>query len=295
MERNQIINTTDIRIIGEDEGIIRGYISSEAVDSYNTVFPAEVMRDAMERFTGKVKVLHHNYSIPVGKISSWGQEDGKTWIEAQISRSTEGGREAWVAIKEGLLDSFSIGFRWISYAKDDKTNVRTFEKIDVTEISLVDNPANPDAKITDIRERNFMQRVFDFFKGDDGSILTEETEGDEMDNKDIEVRNQELQKELEEKEQKIKEMEAKLDEYDEKAFIEEMRSRGFSESVIEEDLLGLRKEIRSNPAILKLVQNNDNDIPDSPSTEDSVRSPEKTDEQIVQEMKTQYIQSKKEK
>lgn len=295
------ILATNFRYDGtEEEGIVRGYISSEKVDSYDTVFPAEVMKKAMEEFNGKIMVQHDSRSIPVGKVLSWGQEDGKTWVEAKISRETSNGRDAWAAIKEGLLDSFSIGFRWVSYNEDEKTKIRTFSAIDLVEISLVGNPSNPDAKVTDFREdRTLLRKIWDFIKGAD---IKEENEGERMSNPDL----KDLKKEVEEREAKISDLNEEIskrdkliDEYEEKEFISELRSKGVAEADIEEVFLPVRSKLKEDEdlmnAFLKRYQGAEEQIHTEPSAEDVVRAPKKTKEEELIELRNQYIKTKEKK
>lgn len=87
----------------------------------------------------------HDHTKPLGKATRvWLDRTGPKPIlkfKGVISDATEWGRAAKQLIEEGILNSFSVGFR----AMDIDDN--TITKAELYEISLVTVPANPEARI----------------------------------------------------------------------------------------------------------------------------------------------------
>lgn len=87
----------------------------------------------------------HDHTKPLGKVTRvWLDKTGAKPIlkfKGVISDATEWGKAAKQLIEEGILNSFSVGFR----AMDMDDNKIT--KAELYEISLVTVPANPEARI----------------------------------------------------------------------------------------------------------------------------------------------------
>ena len=97
-----------------------------------------------------VKFLwQHNPSNPIGVIKSLSVDSYGLFMEADINLSTNLGQEAAELVKQGALDSLSIGFisKEASFNQDGHREIKS---IDLLEISIVTFPANPKAQINSI-------------------------------------------------------------------------------------------------------------------------------------------------
>lgn len=102
---------------------------------------------------GSIKLLwRHGEVIGAGTATSG--HDGVP-IQAKISQ-TSAGDDAYQLLKDGVVDSLSIGFIPLEYEEtwDDDQNLHVRQKkIDIKEVSLVPWPAYDDAKVTKVREK----------------------------------------------------------------------------------------------------------------------------------------------
>mgnify|MGYP001006797017 CR=1 FL=1 len=119
-----------------------GYYETIAADAYQ---PAGGV--------GQIKLLwRHDEVIGAGTATS--SPDGVP-IQARISQ-TSAGDDAYQLLKDGVVDSLSIGFIPLEYEEtwDDDQNLHVRQKkIDIKEVSLVPWPAYDDAKVTKVREQ----------------------------------------------------------------------------------------------------------------------------------------------
>lgn len=108
---------------------------------------------------GQIKLLwRHGEVIGAGTATSG--HDGVP-IQARISQ-TSAGDDAYQLLKDGVVDSLSIGFIPLEYEEtwDDDQNLHVRQKkIDIKEVSLVPWPAYDDAKVTKVREHNQREEV----------------------------------------------------------------------------------------------------------------------------------------
>ncbi len=99
-----------------------------------------------------VKMLwQHDAHQPIGLYPVM-QEDGKgLYVEGQICLDAAKGKECYALMKQGAIDSLSIGFMTKDYEIDKKTGIRAIKAVDLYEISPVTFPANDMAMIDNVK------------------------------------------------------------------------------------------------------------------------------------------------
>ena len=152
----------------QDDGTVKvwGYASSEAVDSDGEIIAAEAMKAAIPDYMkfGAVREMHGSNAAGTA-IEINVEDDGRTFFGAHIVDPV-----AVTKVKTGVYKGFSIGG---SVTARDELNKSQITGLKLTEISLVDRPANPDA-------------VFTCFKADkpkDGEEAADKAEDDKPSDK----------------------------------------------------------------------------------------------------------------
>ncbi len=124
----------------QDDGtiIVYGAASSEALDSQGEVVTAKAMTDALPDYMkfGAIREMHQPMAAGTA-LKCFVDENGVTQLQAHIVDT-----EAVKKVKHGVYKGFSIGGK---VSKRDDINKNTITGIRLTEISLVDRPANPEA------------------------------------------------------------------------------------------------------------------------------------------------------
>lgn len=127
----------------QDDGTVKvwGYASSEAVDSDGETIAAEAMKAAIPDYMkfGAVREMHGSNAAGTA-IEINVEDDGRTFFGAHIVDPV-----AVTKVKTGVYKGFSIGG---SVTARDELNKSQITGLKLTEISLVDRPANPDAVFT---------------------------------------------------------------------------------------------------------------------------------------------------
>lgn len=145
----------------QDDGTIKvwGYASSESVDSDGETITAAAMKAAIPDYMkfGAVREMHGKSAAGTA-IEINVEDDGRTYFGAHIVDPV-----AVKKVQTGVYKGFSIGG---AVTGRDDLNKSVITGVKLTEISLVDRPANPDA-------------VFTCFKADKGT----ESEDDSKDEK----------------------------------------------------------------------------------------------------------------
>jgi hypothetical protein len=128
----------DITKFDEEERMVYGYASTETLDSQGDIVKSEAIEKAMVDYMkyANIREMHQSSAVGVTKEMSI-ENDGRTFIAAKVVDDS-----AWKKVKEGVYKGFSIGGKCITKVGNSITEML------LTEISLVDRPANPEALIT---------------------------------------------------------------------------------------------------------------------------------------------------
>lgn len=139
-----------------NDGTFSGYASTFGnVDSYgDIVMPGAFNKSLSTRPPQKVKMLwQHDSSQPIGVWHSI-QEDSKgLFVKGKILKEIAKGAEAYALMKEGVIDSMSIGYMTLE-SEYTKSGIRQLNELGLMEVSLVTFPANDQATVTSLKEFN---------------------------------------------------------------------------------------------------------------------------------------------
>ena len=147
--------------VDQERRIVSGFATLDNVDKQSDIVTTEASMKAFAKFRGNIREMHQ--PISVGKMVSFKPEkyfdpESKkfytgVYVSAYISK---GAQDTWEKVVDGTLSGFSIGGRMNKWddAFDEKMekSVRIIKEYDLTELSLVDNPANQFANILSIEK-----------------------------------------------------------------------------------------------------------------------------------------------
>lgn len=163
----------------QDDGTVKvwGYASSEAVDSDGEVISAEAMKAAIPDYMkfGAVREMHGSNAAGTA-IEINVEDDGRTFFGAHIVDPV-----AVTKVKTGVYKGFSIGG---SVTARDELNKSQITGLKLTEISLVDRPANPDAVFTCFKADKPKDEEETADKDDEPADKTDETPADDTEKAD---------------------------------------------------------------------------------------------------------------
>lgn len=137
----------------DEERMVFGYASTEALDSQGEVVAKDAIIEALPDYMkfGNIREMHQPSAV--GKAQEATIDDKGLYLGVKVVDES-----AWQKVKEGVYNGFSIGGKIITKVND------TITKLRLSEISLVDRPANPEA-------------IFEFFKGEN---MEDEIKPDEI-------------------------------------------------------------------------------------------------------------------
>lgn len=161
----------DFAKVDRQRRLVSGFATLDNVDTQNDIVLAEASLRAFQRARGNLREMHQ--PIAVGRVVDFEEreffnpEDGKTYKGIFVTaRVSEGAQDTWLKVLDGTLTGFSIGGSVIDSENvfKDAGQVHIIKDYDLTELSLVDNPANQLSNIKSIH------KVMEIGHTDDGSV-----------------------------------------------------------------------------------------------------------------------------
>ncbi len=174
--------------VDQERRIVSGFATLDNVDKQADIVTTDASLKAFAKFRGNIREMHQ--PISVGKMVSFKEEkyfdpESKkfytgVYVSAYVSK---GAQSTWEKVLDGTLSGFSIGGRMNKYddmydEKMEKT-VRVIKDYDLTELSLVDNPANQFANIMSIEKvdgvdvvKGLETEIENVFWDDENGIVT---------------------------------------------------------------------------------------------------------------------------
>lgn len=143
---------------GVKVGIVEGYIATWDLDRGDWMgvkdqfvkgaFLESLMEHVMKKRQIRLKD-HHGRTVGGFPMEFVKEDERGLFGIGEINLEVQQGREAYALAKQGVLVDFSIGFSVVDFEMDE--NVRTITKAVIWEGSIVDEPMNPHANITQVK------------------------------------------------------------------------------------------------------------------------------------------------
>lgn len=155
------------------EGLFEGYGAVFGnVDAYGDViqkgaFKASLKEWAKAKSLPPMLVQHGGYmmtdmdALPIGKWLEMSEDDTGLRVKGQlINLDTERGKTIYGAMKEGVLDGMSIGYRAKEFVHGTKPEEprRLLKAVDLVELSVVTFPANGKARVDAVKAASLTER-----------------------------------------------------------------------------------------------------------------------------------------
>lgn len=124
----------------------------------------------------------HNKDEPIGVLRNIREDSRGEYVEGELNKDTQKGREAYSLLKQGAIKGLSIGYKTI---KDSiKEGARHIKELKLYEGSIVTFPANPQAtvetvkSVTELQDMPLASRDYSWDSADAKERVQEWADGD---------------------------------------------------------------------------------------------------------------------
>jgi HK97 family phage prohead protease len=134
----------------DDGWTFSGYASTFGnIDQGGDVVLHGAFRDSLERRPQPKLLWQHDVAEPVGRVLQLKEDDRGLHGHFKLSRTTRG-HDAYQLLKDGAIDSMSIGY--VPEDQEfDEAGIRRLKSVSLLEISIVSIPMNEEALITAVK------------------------------------------------------------------------------------------------------------------------------------------------
>lgn len=163
METEQAVNMyVPIMRIDPDKWTVEGQATSDAIDSYGTIFDYESSKRAFNAWRGNLREMHQLKAVGHALEITPHDETRTISVKAFVSK---GSPDTWAKVLDGTLTGFSIGVPKDKYklkqVERNGRNVPMYYDHELAELSLVDNPGSPGCNIAIVRADGVTTEVLD--------------------------------------------------------------------------------------------------------------------------------------
>lgn len=141
----------EVKASDKEEMKFAGFASTPDLDQGGDIIVKGAWGRTLAERGAKVKMLwgHKSDLMPLGRFTMIEERESGLYVEGKISDTAQG-RDAMTLMRDGAIDSMSIGY--IAKESDYRDDgVRVIKDLDLFEVSLVNFPMNEKAIITSVK------------------------------------------------------------------------------------------------------------------------------------------------
>jgi HK97 family phage prohead protease/HK97 family phage major capsid protein len=190
MEKKFFITTDDITVKGiTDKAFkIAGYANTSDKDRSGDIVLPDAWAKGIENFRRNPILLYqHDHGKPIGKVNSVTVDKKGIFVEANVSEAAERQHGVKTLISDGVLKSFSVGFRVKDADYDKRSDTFLIKEVELLEISVVSVPANQNSLFS-VRKSFESEDAYAEFKK---SFEATEENTEELSEKNLEAKEEE--------------------------------------------------------------------------------------------------------
>lgn len=133
-------------------GFFAGYASKfNGVDSYgDTILPGAYAQTLSNR-QRPIQMRWNHFGPVIGKWTKAVEDDHGLYVEGELTPGHSVADDVYALMKHGAVNGLSIGFRIPPGGSSKDGKLRQLKRIDLVEISVVEEPADLGARIGDVK------------------------------------------------------------------------------------------------------------------------------------------------
>lgn len=152
MEKKQIsLESVEFKFEANRTGVFGGYASRfGGTDSYGDTILAGAFKRSIKNRARPIRMRWNHYGPVIGKWTEVREDANGLYVEGELTPGHSVAEDVFASMKHGAVDGMSIGYRPIQIREigDGKRELR---EIDLIEISIVEEPADLGALISDVK------------------------------------------------------------------------------------------------------------------------------------------------
>jgi len=121
------------------------------VDAYGDTIIKGAYDDTLRNRERPIRLRWNHYGPVIGKFTAIKVDEVGLWVKGELTPGHSVAEDAYASLKHGAVDGLSIGYI-IEEADQNDTGGLDLKQVDLIEISVVEEPADLGAKISNVKE-----------------------------------------------------------------------------------------------------------------------------------------------
>lgn len=120
------------------------------VDSYGDTIEQGAYKNTLENRERPIRMRWNHYGEVIGKWMTIREDEKGLYVEGELTPGHSKAQDVFASLKHGAIDGLSIGYRVKAFNQLDNDR-RLLKEIDLVEISVVEEPADLSARISEVK------------------------------------------------------------------------------------------------------------------------------------------------
>ena len=146
------VDSVEFKFDEARKGFFSGYASVfNGVDSYgDTILPGAYAQTLTNR-QRPVQMRWNHFGPVIGRWTKAAEDDRGLYVEGELTPGHSVAEDVYALMKHGAVNGLSIGFRIPSGGSEKDGKLRKLKRVDLVEISVVEEPADLSARVGDVK------------------------------------------------------------------------------------------------------------------------------------------------
>ena len=120
------------------------------VDSYGDTIEEGAYKNTLMNRERPIRMRWNHYGEVIGKWMTIREDERGLYVEGELTPGHSKAQDVFASLKHGAIDGLSIGYRVKAFNQIDNDR-RLLKEIDLIEISVVEEPADLSARISEVK------------------------------------------------------------------------------------------------------------------------------------------------
>lgn len=153
--KHKLLTLDDAAVKFAEDGEAAGYTFAgyasvfNGIDSYGDMIAPGAYRKTLKNRERAVQMRWNHFGPVIGKWMVLREDEKGLFVEGELTRGHSVAEDARAVLKHGAVSGLSIGYRVVS--SQQKEGHTLLKEIDLVEISVVEEPADNAARISDVK------------------------------------------------------------------------------------------------------------------------------------------------
>lgn len=148
-----------------DAGLFEGYASTFGERDLGgdiVVFGAFAKSLRSSGTKGVKMFADHDRRKRIGVWTDITEDEKGLFVKGRLLLEKQDGKDAYIDLKEGVIDAMSIGYHAVDHSYDGRRKARMLKEVKLMEISLVPFGMNENARVTGVKSADEIKTIREF-------------------------------------------------------------------------------------------------------------------------------------